>query len=210
MNCKKIASIALLASAFGSCIAQADQINILNSSFEGTVLSNGAYTVGTVKDWTVTGSSGTWNPLDNLPQGPTDGVNVGYSNAGSLSQVLSATLAANTTYTLSVDLLNRNDGYPNVSSTLELYAGNNLLSSSVVTGGLAGKSFVQSLTFSMGASGSYLGQNLMISLTSKGAQSDWDNVKLTAVTAVPEPETYAMLLAGLGLMGGIARRRNKK
>lgn len=29
------------------------------------------------------------------------------------------------------------------------------------------------------------------------------------VTAVPEPETFAMLLAGLGLMGGIARRRNK-
>jgi hypothetical protein len=28
--------------------------------------------------------------------------------------------------------------------------------------------------------------------------------------AVPEPETYAMLLAGLGLMGTIARRRNKK
>ena len=27
---------------------------------------------------------------------------------------------------------------------------------------------------------------------------------------VPEPETYAMLLAGLGLMGGIARRRNNK
>lgn len=29
------------------------------------------------------------------------------------------------------------------------------------------------------------------------------------VTAVPEPETFAMLLAGLGLMGAIARRRNK-
>ncbi|MBL0165970.1 MAG: PEP-CTERM sorting domain-containing protein [Propionivibrio sp.] len=28
--------------------------------------------------------------------------------------------------------------------------------------------------------------------------------------SVPEPETYAMLLAGLGLMGAIARRRNKK
>ncbi len=27
------------------------------------------------------------------------------------------------------------------------------------------------------------------------------------VTAVPEPETYAMLLAGLGLVGAIARRR---
>ncbi len=30
-----------------------------------------------------------------------------------------------------------------------------------------------------------------------------------AVTPVPEPESFAMLLAGLGLMGVIARRRNK-
>jgi hypothetical protein len=29
------------------------------------------------------------------------------------------------------------------------------------------------------------------------------------VTAVPEPETYAMLLAGLGLMGAVARRRKQ-
>ncbi len=30
------------------------------------------------------------------------------------------------------------------------------------------------------------------------------------VSAIPEPETYAMLLAGLGLMGAVARRKNKK
>ncbi len=30
-----------------------------------------------------------------------------------------------------------------------------------------------------------------------------------SVSAVPEPETYAMLLAGLGMMGTIVRRRNK-
>ena len=30
-----------------------------------------------------------------------------------------------------------------------------------------------------------------------------------SVTAVPEADTYAMMLAGLGLMGAIARRRNK-
>lgn len=35
-----------------------------------------------------------------------------------------------------------------------------------------------------------------------------DNVSLS-VTPVPEPETYAMFLAGLGLMGFVARRRNK-
>jgi hypothetical protein len=34
-----------------------------------------------------------------------------------------------------------------------------------------------------------------------------DNISLS-VTPVPEPETYALLLAGLGLMGFVARRRN--
>jgi len=29
------------------------------------------------------------------------------------------------------------------------------------------------------------------------------------VTTIPEPETYAMLLAGLGLMGFVGRRRRK-
>lgn len=32
---------------------------------------------------------------------------------------------------------------------------------------------------------------------------------LTQVPTIPEPETYAMLLAGLGLMGFIAKRRSK-
>lgn len=34
----------------------------------------------------------------------------------------------------------------------------------------------------------------------------WD----VTVTAVPEPETYAMLLAGLGLLGFVARRRKQQ
>jgi hypothetical protein len=33
---------------------------------------------------------------------------------------------------------------------------------------------------------------------------------LKTVSPVPEPESYAMLLAGLGLMGAIARRRSRK
>jgi len=31
-----------------------------------------------------------------------------------------------------------------------------------------------------------------------------------AIAAVPEPETYAMLLAGLGLMGAVVRRRSNR
>ena len=34
------------------------------------------------------------------------------------------------------------------------------------------------------------------------------NYSLT-VSAVPEPESYALFLAGLGLMAGIARRKSK-
>lgn len=41
------------------------------------------------------------------------------------------------------------------------------------------------------------------------ADDNTTSFTLTQVPTIPEPETYAMLLAGLGLMGAIARRRNK-
>jgi hypothetical protein len=37
-----------------------------------------------------------------------------------------------------------------------------------------------------------------------------DNVSITAVTAVPEPESFAMMLAGLGALGLMSRRRIPK
>lgn len=43
------------------------------------------------------------------------------------------------------------------------------------------------------------------------ATGTWGGSYLAAVSvaAVPEPETYALLLAGLGLMGTVARRRSR-
>jgi hypothetical protein len=49
-------------------------------------------------------------------------------------------------------------------------------------------------------------------ISAGGCIGDCDNqtdYTLVSVTAVPEVESYAMMLAGLGLMGTIARRRNK-
>lgn len=46
------------------------------------------------------------------------------------------------------------------------------------------------------------------SLTISTAPNEyWHGFNIGAVSAVPEPETYALLLAGLGLVAGIARRR---
>lgn len=42
-----------------------------------------------------------------------------------------------------------------------------------------------------------------------GSKNNYNLVSTSMVAAVPEPETYAMFLAGLGAMGFVARRRQK-
>lgn len=56
--------------------------------------------------------------------------------------------------------------------------------------------------------------NLTLSSNSYGNQVNYnDNLVsgfIGSISPVPEPETYAMLLAGLGLMAGAVRRRSQK
>jgi hypothetical protein len=208
MSIRKILVAALAATIVMAGPALAASIPIANFSFESPSQGPGGYTVGSVTDWIATGISGVFYPtLSVLPQGPTNGLQVGFSNGGSLSQTLSTVLTANTPYTLNVDLLNQTvAGQTNVSSTLELLAGGNVLARSIITGGTPGTNVLQTVSFLSGASGPYLGQPLGITLISGGSQSDWDNVRLVT-TPVPEPSTYAMMLAGFGLIGFITYRR---
>jgi hypothetical protein len=51
---------------------------------------------------------------------------------------------------------------------------------------------------------------LQINGTVVGSGGSYGGNANLVVSAVPEPETYAMMLAGLGLMGAVARRRKAK
>ena len=111
---------------------------------------------------------------------------LGLSNlTGTIDYLVSAVGASGTSYAAS----------PIANLTTSLYKGGAL--QGTATGSTFTFSNLGSGTYSLWASGQVLGGgfNLVI------AQYD--------VTPVPEPESYAMLLAGLGAMGVIARRRKK-
>lgn len=87
---------------------------------------------------------------------------------------------------LTVNLLN--NSHPNGTVNYGSFAGNG-------TG----------YTFNLPAAGNY---HIDITGVATGINGGTYGVALTAAP-VPEPETYAMLLAGLGVMGAIARRRKQ-
>ena len=87
-----------------------------------------------------------------------------------------------------------------VDGVLEGHASGNWADIPFYNGPLVGNSYSDLLigAGNYGGAGSQFRRNF---------DGDIDNVSLT--TPVPEPETYAMMLAGLGLLGFIARRRKQ-
>lgn len=84
-------------------------------------------------------------------------------------------------------------------SAFDLYTSSNTLVSTGSFDNLAGKASVGFISDS-GLTGNYY---LLVSGTTSGGTYN-GNISLSPV---PEPESYAMMLAGLGLMGFVARRR---
>lgn len=182
-------------------------LNILNPSFEFDILGNGG--IGyTVANWTPNVSCcavGIQDPTTgNYLSGTSiDGDNFAYGNGGGYGyyQVLSNTFQRNMVYTFSMMVGHRLDlgfgGYK-----LELRAGNvfNAVTPvATLTGAVdpgAGNWGSRTLTYTTGAAGPEIGQNILISFGSNGIQTNFDLATGT-VDPVPEPATLGLIGASL-------------
>jgi len=193
--------------------AWADSVSVANASFETTnTLSsywNGLYYQTTapnaIPGWNSTGLSGSWQPttveFTSIPNGTT----IAYTNAGTISQDLTGIgVLPNDTYTLSVFVGNRLDGYGMGSFTISLDAGSSTLCSFVGnSNNIAKGTFVdETCTYQ---SGSVIppGDLTIVLSSSPNSQLFVDNVSVTT----PEPGSLALLTAGIGFLFFVARRR---
>ncbi len=163
-------------------ISEAQLITITNPSFEANALTNGSF-ITSASGWTTSGggSAGTFNPsTSNFTSGDgTDGANVGYTNNGSLTQVLSTNFDSSRSYSLLVDVGRRIE-MPAVNYTVQLLAGGTVIATRTGTTGAPGTWTTVALDVSGASFNALNGQPLSIVLSSDASQASWDNVRLRA------------------------------
>jgi hypothetical protein len=198
---------------------RASSIAINNPRFETPTLTTGTYGVG-VTGWNSIDGGGfntaTHNPNPSEIAGGVapDGSNIAMISANNLAagagitQTLTATLLADTTYTLTFDVIHL------ITTTMDPYLGSfsangvTLASDSSLNPALT-QFALDTIVYNSGSSPAELGQALVITLQGTGCNSGpnctggtvgFDNVQLTAVTTasgVPEPATFGFFAAGL-------------
>jgi hypothetical protein len=193
---------------------RAASIFIANHSFETPIITTSLgfiSSTGSVGGWTFTGGtqqgfanptigdifgSSWYGPSPTIPNGS----QIAWSNGGTISQTLSATLQANTKYTLGAFVGNRlGVNFPGYN--IELYAGGNLLASNNSVTPADGTFAPVTVSYTSGISVTP-GQALEIRLTSQtgtNAQTNFDLITLDAAS-IPEPSAILGLL-GFGLLG---------
>lgn len=225
------AVVALLA-PLAPALAAPVSIAVLNPGFESPMLGEGAATNNSVPSWTLITSCwpqcfGVHNPAVGDPGFPSgtapEGTNAAYIGSIGpnfpLSQTLSATLEADTTYTLTVAAGNPADRPDTATFGFEVGLTGSTQKLAAFTGSLGlitNGSFMDfSASTTVLAGNADIGRTLIIRLygpqTSGGRGSPtafFDNVRLTAEHVSPVPEPTSLVLSVLGLTGlaGLQRR----
>jgi hypothetical protein len=203
---------------------RAASIFIANNSFENPMITtpSGFDTVssGTSNNWTFTGGTqqgfadptighSFGNSWYGSPANLPNGSQIAWSNGGTISQKLSATLQTNTVYTLRAFVGNRLSlNFPGYN--IELLAGNTVLASDNSVTPADGTFAPVTFSYTSGISVTP-GQQLEIrltSLTGLNAQTNFDNITLDAAS-IPEPSAILGLL-GFGLLGIASKLRQKQ
>ena len=184
-------------------IASATAIPVSNPSFETlppgglpTCSDAGCFSVAPIPGWTNSGTSGQvqWfgsGVVNYLP----DGTTAAYSNgaSGAITQAV-GTVAANTTYTLKVDLGFRKDGISSLG-TVAVLVGSTPVYGIGVPPTIGNWSTFTATYTSVSAD---VGKTLTIQLMATGTQSDFDNVRLDASPTTPQVQILPQLAFGGG------------
>jgi hypothetical protein len=214
----KMMRLALAAAAFAAVPAAATSITVNNASFEeqpvpfsplgcGGATNSCIFTDnGIIPGWTTGGSGGSGIFRPERPERYNvipDGVTVAYTNSGAtISQTVGVTAEAGKIYTLKAFIGDRNDLLLTAGSAKLIVGSNTVLA----TGIAPANGFWSEFTATYVAQLADNGSPITIMLESlNGAQGNFDHVSLTS--AVPEPASWAMLIAGFGLSGAAMRRR---
>ena len=206
-------SVVLFVMVSGS---SASSISILNASFENPSCGVSAPISCTPADWTVTvGTADAFLPAGTAWDSIPDGSQVAWSNGGTLTQILAATITPDTTYTLSVWVSQRWEAgsfLPEIqllggSTPLFIMNNSNPGGSAPTKNNDGTYNWVDwTMSWTSPSSGPAIGQTLGIVLGSDGIQTDFDDISLTA--SVPEPA--AIVLVSAGLFALVTRRRLAK
>jgi hypothetical protein len=173
---------------------------------QAALVANGDFETGTLSGWTLFGDQNFVGVDDASEHAGTYGAFAGSETPAGFSQAIVTTAGQN--YTVSFWLKAEKGDY--VTSKPNSF--------SATFGGATLLSFVDTSPFnytkySFDVVAVGITTNLVFTFTDKFSYLDLDDVSVVAKglpPAVPEPATWGMLLAGFGLIGGVARyRRNR-
>jgi hypothetical protein len=210
----------LAAASFSLGTARADtSVPISNPSFEtlpvGGLTDGGycgsTYSLAAIPGWTSSGASGQFQPFSCYFTYIPDGTIVGFTNGGSISQTVGATVTPGDVYTLTVYQGTRADSISDGGATADLLV--NGTTQYFATGAVASPGSWSKWTATFTGLSTQAGDSIAIELNGTGAggaQSDFDDVSLSYTSATPEPGYLAALALGLGSLMLAVRRRSAK